>query len=167
MLTLASAALFVVALPPAAPVEWHRVAGASGLWSVEFPGKPELTERTAPTPLGEMTLRESTASARSATFRVLESEPPGAGRETAAALLARARADALRSGRERLLSEKPIFLPTPFDRLPGIELRFRLDGHDFLARIYAAAPQVYVLTAGPLEDAKPEVARFMDSFQLR
>jgi hypothetical protein len=50
--------------------------------------------------------------------------------------------------------------------VPGLELRFRLDGHDYRARIYAAPPRVLTLTAGPLDAARPEAQRFFESFAL-
>jgi hypothetical protein len=167
-LLLAASALALFAARPKATgaVEWRRAEGFSRAWSAEFPAAPSRSERTAPTAAGEMPLSEAAAAARGATFRVQETQPPGADREGPRALLLHARAAALPSGRERIIEETPIVLRAGAVEVPGLELRFRLDGHDYRARIYAAPPRVLTLTAGPLDAARPEAQRFFESFAL-
>lgn len=160
----ASALAFLWATPRRDPIAWRRFD--AGAWSVEFPAPPALSRRNAPTPAGEAPLAEAAATARGATFRVQESEPPQAGQADAASLLARARAEALRPGRERIVDERPLTANLASGAARGVELRLRLDGHDFRARIWAAPPRVLVLTVGPLDEVRPEADRFFSSFQL-
>jgi hypothetical protein len=164
VLAAASALTFLWAAPRHGAVEWRRAS--AGAWSAEFPAAPAFSRRSAPTPSGEMPLSEAVATVRGASFRVQESEPPQATGADAKALLARARAEALRSGRERIIDERALTMPSPSGAASGVELRFHLDGHDFRARIFAAPPRVLVLTAGPLDDAREEADRFFASFQL-
>jgi hypothetical protein len=163
-LAAASALTFLWAAPRHTAVEWRRFQ--AGGWSAEFPATPALSRRNAPTPSGEVPLSEVVATLRRATFRVQESEPPRAAGTDSEALLSRARAEALRSGRERIVDERALTARSPAGAVSGLELRFRLDGHDFRARIYAAPPRVLVLTAGPLEEAREDADRFFASFQL-
>lgn len=163
----ASALALLAARPPGlGAVEWRRAEGLSRAWSAEFPGTPSRSERIAPTAEGEMPLSEAAAAARGATFRVQEMQPPGADREGPRALLLHARRAALASGRERIVEETPLVLRAGAAEVPGLELRFRLDGHDYRARIFAAPPRVLTLTAGPLDAARPEAQRFFESFAL-
>jgi hypothetical protein len=164
VLAAASALTFFWAAPRHRAVEWRRLD--AGAWSAEFPSAPAISRRNAPTPSGEMPLSEAVATIRGATFRVQESEPPRADGADSAALLARARAEALRSGRERIVEERTLTARSPAGVATGVELRFHLDGHDFRARIYAAPPRVLVLTAGPLDEAREEADRFFASFEL-
>jgi hypothetical protein len=163
-LAAASALTFFWAAPRHTAVEWRRFD--AGAWSAEFPAAPALSRRNAPTPSGEMPLSEAVATVRGATFRVQESEPPQSAGSDSKALLARARAEALRSGRERIVDERALTARSPTGAVSGLEVRFHLDGHDFRARIYAAPPRVLVLTAGPLDGAREEADRFFASFHL-
>ena len=163
LLLAACAASLGLAWPVQPTLRWQKVIAASGAWSVDFPAPPKTNQRHAPTPEGEMPLTESTATARGATFSVQERLPPGAEHESAAALLTSARAQALASGRARVVAEKS--LATSGDAA-GLELLFRLEGRDFRARIYAVPPRVFALTVGPILGAEPETQRFLDSFQF-
>ena len=163
LLLLACALSLWLAWPVPTPLRWQRASGASGAWSAEFPAAPATDERRAPTPEGEMPLTESSATALGATFNVQERLPPGAERDSAKALLVRARAQALASGRARIVEEKAIAAPSG---AAGLELLFRLEGRDFRARLYALPPRVFALTVGPIERAGPEAQRFLDSFRL-
>lgn len=172
-MALAAAASLAIAWPPRAQVGWRRVGALSGSWSIEFPAPADRAQRTAKTASGEEEEHELFARVAGATFLARESEPsrgaPGLPGASPDELLRRARAAALPSGRERILEERalaPAASASPPLDAAGLELRFRLDGHDHLARLYAAPGRLVVLTAGPLDRAGPEAAqRFLDSFR--
>lgn len=172
-LLLASAASLGVAWPPRTEVRWRRVAADGEGWSVEFPAPVQRAERTAKSASGEEEERALSAQALGATFVARESEAPGAGGRAAtpAELLRRARAAALPSGRERIVEERALPVgpvaqrPAGVAAQAGLELLFRLDGHDHLARLYAAPGRLVVLTVGPIDRARPEARRFLESFQ--
>ncbi|GAC1342306.1 MAG: hypothetical protein NVSMB23_14830 [Myxococcales bacterium] len=161
----AGALAFACAAPRRTGAAWKRFDG--GAWSAELPAAPALSRRNAPTDEGEMPPIEAVATLRGAVFRVQESEPPRAARADPATLLSRARREALGSGRERVVEERPLDPAAPAGAPRGLDLRFRLDGHDFRARIWAAPPRVLVLTVGPLDEVGPEADRFLGSLQLQ
>jgi hypothetical protein len=151
--------------PPRA-FRWQPFQSRDGGFSVQFPGKPEVSRRTIRTDAGDViSVRHTAGDGAHATYDVTINDYPrdSVGRLTPGRMIDAARDGLVFQSKGRLVSQKAAAVGKVQGRDHEIE---GADGMRYHVRLLAVGSRVYQITAMAQPPAQPETQRFFDSFRL-